>query len=139
MKLRRLLTLWLAAAATAVAAERIELVAGGTRDEPCLPATETRLREPFGVEFDASGTLYLVEMGAGNRLLRRDAAGRLEVVAGQLTAGDAGDGGPALAARFNGPHNLAILPDGRVLLAEDRKSTRLNSSHTATSRMPSSA
>ncbi|MEY3608704.1 MAG: hypothetical protein RLZZ447_1492 [Verrucomicrobiota bacterium] len=115
---RTILALLLAAAATAVAAERIELVAGGTRDEPGLPATETRLREPFGVEFDASGALYIVEMGAGNRLLRRDAAGRLEVVAGQLTPGDGGDGGPALAARFNGPHNLAILPDGRVLLAD---------------------
>lgn len=118
MKPLPLLALLLAATVSAFAAERIELVAGGSREEPGLPATETRLREPFGVEFDRAGTLYLVEMGSGNRLFRRDAAGRLEVVAGQLTPGDAGDGGPALAARFNGPHNLAILPDGRVLLAD---------------------
>ncbi len=118
MKARSFLALLLAAAATVGAAERIELVAGGNREEPGLPAAETRLREPFGVEFDRAGTLYLVEMVAGNRLLRRDAAGRLEVVAGQLTPGDAGDGGPALAAQFNGPHNLAVLPDGRVLLAD---------------------
>ena len=118
MKPLPLLALLLAATVSAFAAERIELVAGGSREEPGVPATETRLREPFGVEFDRAGTLYLVEMGSGNRLFRRDAAGRLEVVAGQLTPGDAGDGGPALAARFNGPHNLAILPDGRVLLAD---------------------
>jgi sugar lactone lactonase YvrE len=118
MKARSFFALLLAAAATVGAAERIELVAGGTRDEPGLPAAETRLREPFGVEFDRAGTLYLVEMVSGNRLLRRDAAGRLEVVAGQLVPGDAGDGGPALAAQFNGPHNLAVLPDGRVLLAD---------------------
>jgi len=118
MKPLFLLALLLAATPPAVAAERIELVAGGTRDEPGLPATETRLREPFGAEFDRGGTLYVVEMVSGNRLLRRDAAGRFPVVAGQLTPGDAGDGGPALAARFNGPHNLAVLPDGRVLLAD---------------------
>ncbi|MFZ9839231.1 MAG: hypothetical protein ACO3JJ_11925 [Opitutaceae bacterium] len=118
MKACSFLALLLAAVATVGAAERIELVAGGTRDEPGLPAAETRLREPFGVEFDRAGTLYLIEMVSGNRLLRRDAAGRLEVVAGQLTPGDAGDGGPARAAQFNGPHNLAVLPDGRVLLAD---------------------
>lgn len=118
MKPLPLLALLLAVTLPALAAERIELVAGGTRDEPGLPATETRLREPFGAEFDRAGTLYVVEMVSGNRLLRRDAAGRFTVVAGQLTPGDAGDGGPALEARFHGPHNLAVLPDGRVLLAD---------------------
>ena len=39
------------------------------------------------------------------------------------------------------PQNIAIVDEGGHLLlfARDRKSTRLNSSHTMTSRMPSSA
>ena len=35
-----------------------------------------------------------------------------------LVAVDAGDGGPGLAARFNGPHNLAVLPDRDILIGD---------------------
>jgi hypothetical protein len=39
-------------------------------------------------------------------------------VAGIPKAGFAGDGGPALSAQFNGPHNLAVIPGGRVLIGD---------------------
>jgi hypothetical protein len=45
-------------------------------------------------------------------------AGVLTHVAGQRTAGDSGDGGPPSQAQFNGPHNLAVLPDGDVLIGD---------------------
>lgn len=106
--------LWTAA----VAAEKIVLVAGGDNDRTGIPALQAKLREPFGVDFDAAGNLFIVEMVAGNRLLKMDTAGILMHVAGQGEPGDAGDGGPALAARFNGPHNLAVLPSGDVLLGD---------------------
>jgi DNA-binding beta-propeller fold protein YncE len=99
-------------------ADTIELVAGGERDAVGIPATEARLREPFGTAFDTGGNLFIVEMAAGNRLLRMDAAGVLTHVAGTGKAGFSGDGGPALAAEFNGPHNLAVLPDGNVLISD---------------------
>lgn len=99
-------------------AERIVLVAGGGEDAVDVPALRAKLHEPFGVGFGEAGELFIVEMAAGNRLLKLDSAGVLRHVAGQRTAGDAGDGGPALAAKFNGPHNLAVLPDGDVLLAD---------------------
>ncbi|MEY4941645.1 MAG: hypothetical protein RIQ93_3380, partial [Verrucomicrobiota bacterium] len=99
-------------------AERIVLVAGGAEEGAGIPATRARLYEPFGVEFDAKGNLFIMEMVSGNRLLKVDARGVLSHVAGQRAAGDTGDGGPALTARFNGPHNLAILPDGDVLVAD---------------------
>jgi len=113
----RLLLLALALAAVSRAA-RVELVAGGSEDRTGIPAVRAALREPFGAEFDAAGNLYVAEMVGGNRLLRIDPHGILTHVAGDGTAGDAGDGGPAPAARFNGPHNLAVLPDGDVLLGD---------------------
>ncbi len=105
-------------AADAARAARVELVAGGGEDHTGIPAARAALREPFGAEFDAAGNLYVVEMAAGNRLLRIDARGVLDHVAGDGTAGDAGDGGQAMAARFNGPHNLAVLPGGDVLIGD---------------------
>ncbi len=99
-------------------ADKIILVAGGTEERVAIPAQQAKLREPFGVAFDRSGRPFIIEMALGNRLLRLDPDGALRHVAGLPTAGDAGDDGPALSARFNGPHNLAILPDGRVLIAD---------------------
>jgi DNA-binding beta-propeller fold protein YncE len=96
-----LLTLALAAAA----APRAVLVVG------------EGLAEPFGVDFDAAGNTYIVDMG-GNRVhvLSRD--GRLRVLAGTGEKGLAGDGGPAAQARFNGPHHLLMGPDGHLYVAD---------------------
>ncbi len=99
-------------------ADRIVLVAGGTEDQTGIPATRAALKEPFGAAFDAAGNLFIIEMAAGNRLLKVDARGILTHVAGGRTPGDSGDGGPALAAQFHGPHNLAVLPGGDVLIGD---------------------
>ncbi len=108
----------LAASAMVAQAERIVLVAGGTKDAVGIPALEAKLKEPFGTEFDSAGNMYIIEMASGNRLLRVDGKGVLTHVAGKSQAGDAGDGGPALEAQFNGPHNLAVLPNGNVLIGD---------------------
>lgn len=99
-------------------ADQIVLVAGGTQDAVDIPAAEARLKEPFGTEFDSGGHMWIVEMVSGNRLLQVDGAGVIQHVAGQPTPGDSGDGGQAIRAQFNGPHNLAILPDGKVLIGD---------------------
>ena len=99
-------------------AERIILVAGGAKDATGIPASEAKLKEPFGVDFDRTGNLFIIEMASGNRLLKMDATGVLTHLAGTGKAGASGDGGPALAAEFNGPHNLAVLPDGNVLIGD---------------------
>ena len=103
---------------TSLRAEKIVLVAGGTEDRTGISATQARLHEPFGAEFDAAGNLFIVEMVLGNRLLKVDVRGTLTHIAGQPAPGDGGDGGPALTALFNGPHNLAILPGGDVLISD---------------------
>ncbi len=99
-------------------AETIVLVAGGGEKEPGAPARECRLREPFAVEFKPDGEMIIVEMDHGNRVLAVDAKGIMRHVAGTGAKGYSGDGGPALAAAFNGIHNLAIPPSGDLLLAD---------------------
>jgi streptogramin lyase len=106
---------WLA---TIACAARLELVAGGGSQEKDGPALECRLREPFGVEFSASGEMVIVEMVEGNRVLQMDKKGWLTCRAGTGAKGFSGDNGPAREATFNGIHNLAVLPSGDLLLAD---------------------
>jgi sugar lactone lactonase YvrE len=102
----------------ALRAERVLLVAGGAEEQTGIPATRAALHDPFGTAFDDAGNLFLIEMAAGGRLLKVDARGILTHLAGQRTPGDSGDGGPALQAQFQGPHNLAVLPGGDVAIAD---------------------
>jgi sugar lactone lactonase YvrE len=102
----------------AALAAKIELVAGGGEKDGDAPATECRLREPFGVEFTPAGAMFIVEMASGNRVLHVNRAGKLSVAAGTGVKGFAGDNGPARDAQFNGIHNLAIAPSGTVYLAD---------------------
>ncbi|TDU63230.1 NHL repeat-containing protein [Prosthecobacter fusiformis] len=99
-------------------AERIHLVAGGKQDAVGIDAKEALLKEPFGTEFDPGGHMWIVEMVSGNRLLQVDGGGILTHIAGDLNPGYSGDGGPAIRAQFNGPHNLAIQPDGNILIGD---------------------
>jgi hypothetical protein len=99
-------------------AERMVLVAGGTQDRDGIPATQARLKEPFGVDFDRAGNMYIVEMAQGQRVRKVDPKGILTTIAGTGEKGDGGDGGPALKAQFNGIHNLAIAPDDGIYLAD---------------------
>ncbi|YCM46585.1 hypothetical protein V2O64_11200 [Verrucomicrobiaceae bacterium 227] len=88
------------------------------------PQEITGLTEPFSVVFDTDGTLYGVEYENGNRVfqLKND---KLEFIAGSKSPGGKklgdvadGDGGPALEGRFNGMHDLALHPDGRLFIAD---------------------
>jgi sugar lactone lactonase YvrE len=55
---------------------------------------------------------------SGQRIRRVDSSGRLTTVAGDGVQGDAGDGGPAARARFNGIHHIAFGPDGALYVAD---------------------
>jgi streptogramin lyase len=89
---------------------------------PAQPQTTTQLvvgeglREPFAVDFDAAGRMFIAEQ-AGHRVSVFD-KGRLTVLAG------AGDVGPpeadatGAAAHFNGPHHLLVGPDRQLYVAD---------------------
>lgn len=99
-------------------ADKLVIIAGGGTETNRAPATQFQLREPFGVEFDRAGFMFIVEMQAGQRVLKVDPQGIASVIAGNGQKGDAGDGGPAAQATFNGLHNLAVTPNGDVFLAD---------------------
>lgn len=96
---------------------RLVLVAGGGTEGDGAPADRAKLTSPFGVGFDAQGTMYFVEM-TGHRVRKVGRDGLLINVAGTGHEGDSGDGGPASKAEFNGMHSLAVTKDGDVLVAD---------------------
>jgi DNA-binding beta-propeller fold protein YncE len=110
------LAVLLAWSAQPAAAQKAVLVAGGAK-EPPAPAAEAKLNTPFGVDFDKAGRMFLVELN-GQHVHMVDAKGLLTTIAGTGKKGDAGDGGPAAQAEFNGMHSLVVLPDGNLCLAD---------------------
>ncbi|PYK99599.1 MAG: hypothetical protein DME19_08075 [Verrucomicrobia bacterium] len=103
--------------APALHAERVMVVAGGG-DDVTGPAARCRLHAPFGIDFDHSGNMFIVEMAGGERVLKVDRSGMLTVIAGTGEKGDSGDGGPAAQAQFNGMHSLAVGPGDDIYIAD---------------------
>lgn len=78
------------------------------------------INAPAGLAFDPQGQLVVTE-GAGHSVKRWDGQA-LSTLAGGVR-GDAGDGGPAAAARFDTPWGLAYR--GEELLVMDSRNARL--------------
>ncbi len=81
------------------------------------PATSASLFLPFGVAFDAAGTLYIADT-INNRVRTVNAAGVITTIAGDGTAGYTGDGGSALNARLNNPSSVQVGPAGDIYIAD---------------------
>jgi DNA-binding beta-propeller fold protein YncE len=75
------------------------------------------LVDPRAIALDSAGNLYICERG-GHALRVVDTAGKIRTVAGTGDAGFAGDGGPALEARMNGPKHISVDGEGAVLIAD---------------------
>ena len=113
----RIILIFLAFISCAFAA-KLEIIAGGGTLAADAPATQCKLREPFAVEFTPDGRMIIAEMVSGNRVLSVDKTGKLTLLAGTGIKGFSGDGGPAVAAQFNGIHNAAIAKNGDIFLAD---------------------
>lgn len=75
------------------------------------------LKHPFGVDFDSSGTMWIVELDGG-RVHQWTPNRDLTHVSGNGKKGYTGDGGPMSKAVFNGMHNVAITRDDDVYIAD---------------------
>ena len=79
-------------------------------------ATSARLNSPRGVALDGSGNLYIA---TASGIRKVDATtGNISTVA--PGSGFGGDGGPATAARLNGPAGVALDSSGNLYIADSR-------------------
>ena len=98
----------------------ITTIAGGngySSNDDGGPATAARFTNgTIGLALDAARNLYVVD---GNRIRRIDAAsGIITTIAGSLSSGSSGDGGPAIAALFSGISYLALDRLGNLYLSD---------------------
>ena len=120
--LRRLCCLLLASAAVKLGAAgwTIRTVAGtGTAgfSGDGGPATAAEINDPFGVVRGPDGALWFCEY-TGQRIRKIQPNGTIVTVAGTGERGYSGDGGPALKATFNRPHELRFDDKGHCYIAD---------------------
>ena len=81
------------------------------------PATAAQIDNPFGITRGPDGALWFCEYG-GQRVSKITADGNLHVIAGTGAKGYTGDGGPALQATFNLPHEIRFDREGNFYIAD---------------------
>lgn len=81
------------------------------------PATAAQLEGPTRLRRGADGALLICD--TRNHAIRRvDRDGIISTIAGDGTPGYSGDGRPAIAARLNSPYDIALAPEGALLIAD---------------------
>lgn len=89
--------------------------AGGSGDGG--PATAAQVDNPFGLVRGPDGALYFCEY-TGQRIRKVTPDGKILTVAGSGKKGYSGDGGPALQATFNLPHEIRFDHAGNFYIAD---------------------
>ncbi len=82
-----------------------------------IPALDAELADPAAIAFDGQGDLYIADSG-DDRIRRVDPRGIITTVAGTGGHGFSGDGGPATAAMFRFPTDIAFGPDGSLYIVD---------------------
>jgi uncharacterized repeat protein (TIGR01451 family) len=93
----------------------ISTAAGDWRTLLPASATSVAFPTPTAVVADASGNVYFTTW---NFVLKVDSSGVLTRVAGILTRGFSGDGGPATSAQLDNPESLALDGAGNLYIAD---------------------
>ena len=81
------------------------------------PAAKAQIDNPFGLTRGPDGALYFCEY-TGQRIRKVTPDGIIHTVAGSGQKGYSGDGGPALQATFNLPHELRFDAAGDLYIVD---------------------
>lgn len=81
------------------------------------PATGAKIDNPFGVVRGPDGALWFTEY-TGHKIRRVTPDGKIHTMAGTGKKGHTGDGGPALEATLNLPHEIRFDKEGNYYLAD---------------------
>jgi hypothetical protein len=82
------------------------------------PATQAILDKPWGIAFDAAGSLYIADREE-EAIRKVDTDGIISTVAGTGRAGYNGDGIAAVDARLNRPIDVAFDAAGNLLITDE--------------------
>jgi len=80
-------------------------------------ATAAQIDNPFGVVRGPDGAMWICEY-TGQRIRKVNADGTIHTMAGSGKKGYSGDGGPALEAAFNLPHEIRFDREGNYYIAD---------------------
>ncbi len=83
-----------------------------------VEATATEINSPWGVAVDAAGNVYIGD-SPNNRIRKVNTAGIISTIAGNGTAGFAGDGGQATDAMISNPSGVAVDAAGNIYIADN--------------------
>jgi trimeric autotransporter adhesin len=85
------------------------------------PAIYAGLRFTGGIAVDASGNIYIADLGAHRVRMVTKSTGIITTVAGDGTRGYSGDGGPATSAILDSPNSVAFdASENMYILVENR-------------------
>jgi len=80
-------------------------------------AVAAQVNSPSGLSVDSEGNLFIADTG-NNRIRKVDRAGGITTIAGFVTAGFRGDGGPANTAWLNLPRRVIATSTGNLFIAD---------------------
>ena len=81
------------------------------------PANQAQIDNPFGLVRGPDGALWFCEY-TGQRIRKVNTDGTIHTMAGNSKKGYSGDGGPALEASFNLPHEIRFDKGGNYFIAD---------------------
>jgi sugar lactone lactonase YvrE len=92
------------------------------------PATQATMNQPYSLQIDAAGHIYIVDRL--NAVIRKvdSASGLISTIAGTGKPGSGGDGGPGMAAQLREPNDCCLDGHGGLLIADvqDQRIRRLD-------------
>jgi hypothetical protein len=80
-------------------------------------ATFSSVCTPRGIDLTADGRV-VITAESSHQVVRLEPDRTVTVLAGNGTGGFAGDGGPATSAQLSAPRDLAVAPDGSIVLID---------------------